>query len=419
MDRRLACAPSALGAILALAAAASIARAQPTCCSPVRIVATSGAGTLAAGNFSNLPFTSGIVLSIDVGAADATCRHAATVPASGFSVPAYCLPALGMTADFIARGCAGGTGEGAGTVWDVHAPCSDADVSVRADTRDDVCDPHALPCRPFSGIADNTRGKIDAVRGNTTCDAPGMQTQLDIPVHAIVWAAGDGSCPDTDGVYDAGTDILVNHFDTLLSLTTASATATFADTNSDGCFHEGNGSNGPITVSGSPASGPCCVPGQAMTLAAAEVVLSGDAPMYDYLLRLKVPMTVTACQPVGSDSCMLPPEDGCSPISCPLVRVVDLPRLYDPNWRIKDWWGPVKRWGPVVAGVGGNILYVPAKVGFAGVGVVATGLTYVASLGSTEAAGAVWSATTGGDYLITPRMVEERRPAAFVGRSGR
>src|SRR5438105_2394224 len=52
----------------------------------------------------------------------------------------------------------------------------------------------------------------------------------------------------------------------------------------------------------------------------------------------------------------------CPATGCPVARVIDVPHYFDPNWRIRDWWGPVKRWGPVVVGVGGNVFYVPAKV---------------------------------------------------------
>src|SRR5207237_6627736 len=141
---------------------------------------------------------------------------------------------------------------------------------------------------------------------------------------------------------------------------------------------------------------------------------------YDYLLRLNVPMTSTAGEPwPGAGSCTLPAEEGCPATGCPVARVIDVPHYFDPNWRIRDWWGPVKRWGPVVVGVGGNVLYVPAKVGFASVGAVATGLTYLGSLGSTDAAGSVWDAAAGGDYVVMPEMVEQRRAPSFVGHASR
>ena len=82
------------------------------------------------------------------------------------------------------------------------------------------------------------------------------------------------------------------------------------------------------------------------------------------------------------------------------------PPAYDPFWWLK---------GPGPLAVVGNVFYLPAKVAFATIGGLATGVTYVATIGDGDAAGYVWRTSTGGDYLITPRMVHEGALPQFIG----
>jgi len=65
-----------------------------------------------------------------------------------------------------------------------------------------------------------------------------------------------------------------------------------------------------------------------------------------------------------------------------------------------------------------NVVYVPAKVVFAAGGAVASGVSYVATLGRPEPTGKIWTTTTGGDYVMTPSMVEGSEPIHFAGSSG-
>ena len=55
----------------------------------------------------------------------------------------------------------------------------------------------------------------------------------------------------------------------------------------------------------------------------------------------------------------------------------------------------------------GNLFYVPAKLAFAALGGLASGVTYVVTIGNSDAARSVWRTSTEGDYLITRRMVAE------------
>lgn len=62
-----------------------------------------------------------------------------------------------------------------------------------------------------------------------------------------------------------------------------------------------------------------------------------------------------------------------------------------------------------------NVVYVPVKVLFAGGGAVASGVTYVATLGRPEPTTKIWKASVGGNYVMTPRMIEGKAPIHFVG----
>ncbi len=62
-----------------------------------------------------------------------------------------------------------------------------------------------------------------------------------------------------------------------------------------------------------------------------------------------------------------------------------------------------------------NIPYFPAKVIFAGLGAVASGVSYVATLGKEQPADNIWDASVKGNYVLTPRMIEGKQPVHFVG----
>jgi hypothetical protein len=281
------------------------------------------------------PFPSGVLTQIDAGAPDGSCKQNAIIPAGGFSVPVFCIPALGFTSQVQTTGCAAGTGDGAGTVWGAAAPCPDADVSRVGDTSDpstNSCGTIGIGCAgavaPGSAGFD-TDGNINTTRGDTVCDsAPGVAVQLDVPVISTTWNAVDASCPDNDLTYNAGTDTLVTQFNFILSPTTATSNADYVDLNADSCSFQGNGpdhvrhctgdlsrpcnNNGHCTgfgtcvdgpIVGSPAAGPCCVPGQATTVVASGIAFTGGAPLYDIVFANQTPSTVSACGAVGSDTC--------------------------------------------------------------------------------------------------------------------
>ena len=308
----------------------------PSPCAPTQIVTQTGAGTLVVATLAAFPFPPGVQTTIDIGTADGTCRHDAIVPAGGFSVPVFCIPALGYTSQVIVRHCEAGGADGNGAVWDAAAPCSDADVSRVGDTSDastNNCGTLGTGCVTAAGGAGNdTGGNIDTTRGDSVCDAAGVHTQLSIPVRSLTWQDNDAEpdCPDEDGVFDEGTDLPITDFNFILSPTTATTNSQFVDLNGDGCSKGGAGpqqlkrcsndhakpcgvmadcpggtcENG--SLQGSPATGPCCVVGQQTTVVASGVAFTGGGPLYDLIFANASPTTITACNaPAALGSCTL------------------------------------------------------------------------------------------------------------------
>jgi hypothetical protein len=301
-----------------------------------------------------------VLTTINVGpATDGTCAHSVTVPAGGFTVPVFCIPALGYTSMVQAQGCESGGAHGGGTVWDGFAACPDAEVSRVGDTSDpadNACGTLSTGCTTAGAGAD-TAGNINTTRGDTVCDAePGVQTQLDIPVLSTTWADENAECPDPDGMFDGG-DLIITQFNFILSPTSRSSIADYTDLNADGCSFAGSGPdhskrcsddfslpcaanincgrcsvstaqrcNAPGVASGcpaaetcvagscvdgplegSPAEGPCCTVGQSTTVVANGIAFTGAGPLFDIIFNNSTPSSITQCNPLptSSDTCVL------------------------------------------------------------------------------------------------------------------
>jgi hypothetical protein len=67
--------------------------------------------------------------------------------------------------------------------------------------------------------------------------------------------------------------------------------------------------------------------------------------------------------------------------------------------------------GSVVA----NIFYIPAKVTYAGLGLMTGGLGYLLSAGRPEVANNIIYPAVRGDYVITPSHLKGERPVIFIG----
>jgi hypothetical protein len=62
-----------------------------------------------------------------------------------------------------------------------------------------------------------------------------------------------------------------------------------------------------------------------------------------------------------------------------------------------------------------NLVYMPVKITYATLGAVTGGLTYALTGGSYDPANAVWVASLGGTYVITPDMLTGQKPVEFAG----
>jgi hypothetical protein len=67
--------------------------------------------------------------------------------------------------------------------------------------------------------------------------------------------------------------------------------------------------------------------------------------------------------------------------------------------------------GTVVA----DVVYVPAKVIFAGLGAVTSGAAYLLTLGDADVSRNIWNSSVNGDYVLTPAMIDGEQPVHFTG----
>lgn len=285
------------------------------CCGAERTTLTSTGGTLRLGGFSPFPMPAGVAAVLDSGPPDDSCRHDVTLPAGGFVVPAFCIPSLFFTAQITPTGCTSGAGVGRGVMWDGNAAgqagVPQADVSKSGDSSDGLCDGAAVPCADRD---QNTLGSIDTTI-STGGDPTKVTTRLDVPVHIRLWVDAAG-CPG-NGVYNpAEGDTPIFDADAVLSPTTATATAQFADKNGDACvlpggsfgFGCGTGALGPCSATGSPRPGPCCQVGDVETQVAAGVSFSNNFPMWDVGFVSSITGSVTSCGSPGADACVFAPD---------------------------------------------------------------------------------------------------------------
>lgn len=68
-----------------------------------------------------------------------------------------------------------------------------------------------------------------------------------------------------------------------------------------------------------------------------------------------------------------------------------------------------------IGSVFANVFYMPAKVTYAGLGLITGGLGYVLSGGSTEVANRIIYPAVGGHYVVTPNHLKGTEPIYFVG----
>src|ERR1700722_11659640 len=62
-----------------------------------------------------------------------------------------------------------------------------------------------------------------------------------------------------------------------------------------------------------------------------------------------------------------------------------------------------------------NLLYIPAKLGYALLGGTGGGGTYLITAGNQQAGNTVWRSALGGDYVVAPQMLAGQQPINFSG----
>lgn len=262
-------------------------------------VTQTAGGTLRVATFSPFDFPAGGSLVEDVSAGDANCVHTTVVPfPGGYNVPAFCVPALGATTLVVQTGCGVGRIDSNGG--------SDFTITEHGDTSETTgCDVHQATC-PATGPAPDSAGRLDVTVGDGLADicAPGAvgNAVATVPVLTTTWVAFNGSCPDSDGSFDAN-DTLLTRFPQTLDFTTDSNTARFADMDGDGCSKSGIGPTGPFTATGA------CInfTTGSVAVGAAGTIFTSAAPIFDLLFASQVPGTLSGPAAPGGSTCAAPP----------------------------------------------------------------------------------------------------------------
>ncbi len=95
----------------------------------------------------------------------------------------------------------------------------------------------------------------------------------------------------------------------------------------------------------------------------------------------------------------------------PNAATATSPQVPQPDQGGVNWSGA----GYGAAALLGNVLYIPAKLVYAVVGGVTGGAGYLVTGGNSQTANTIWRSSLGGDYVLTPKMVEGQQPIHFSG----
>jgi hypothetical protein len=63
----------------------------------------------------------------------------------------------------------------------------------------------------------------------------------------------------------------------------------------------------------------------------------------------------------------------------------------------------------------GNLLYIPAKLVYAVTGGIVGGGSYLVTGGNKQVSDTIWRSSLGGDYVLTPGMIQGKEPVYFSG----
>ena len=264
---------------------------------------------------SPFPIPAGGTIVQDVAAGDANCVHDTVVPfPGGFHVPPFCIAALGFTISIAQSGCGIGRIDSNGG--------SDFSIAEVGDTSSAAaCGLSQGP--PCSVDTDDGALRLDVTVGDgaaDVCASPGQaNAAVVIPTDVVFWADKNFECPDSDGVYDPGTDTLIVSFPQTFDLTTDSTSGDFRDLDADGCCIAGAGPashTNPCNATGAgppTASGSCIdlagldVAGTDVTVVAAGAVGSRN-PVHDITFDMSLPIEMTTSGAFSGAVCTTPPS---------------------------------------------------------------------------------------------------------------
>jgi hypothetical protein len=294
---------------------------------------TSG-GTLKVSGLAAFPFPTGGTVVQDVSAATLpNCVHDTVVPfPGGFSAPVFCIPALQFTVSVTQVGCGVGKIDSNGG--------SDFTVEEVGDTSSPTTCSLGNPTCTVGADADI---QVDVTVGDTVADTCGTGTAnavVSIPVNTVTWNDVLFQCPDGDGMFDGG-DQLVTSFPQFLDFTTDATSGDFGDLDADDCCIAGAGPSSHLNLNGTcvnpgdpiacctgPGTGTCgCEPGGAgpqtgsgscvdltgvdiagadVTTVAAGAIGSDGAPLNDLSFITTLPNAITSSA-FGGAVCGSPP----------------------------------------------------------------------------------------------------------------
>ncbi len=70
-------------------------------------------------------------------------------------------------------------------------------------------------------------------------------------------------------------------------------------------------------------------------------------------------------------------------------------------------------WG--AAALASNVVYIPAKLVYGVLGGLVGGASWALTGGNTQTADTIWRSSLGGDYVVTPDMLQGKQPVHFSG----
>lgn len=249
-------------------------------------------GSLNVDGLPAFPFPAGGTIVQDVAAAGPGCKHSTVVPfPGGFAAPTFCIPALGFSTSLTQTGC------GIGEIDDDGG--ADYTITETGDTSAPIsCSMPASSCPAPPG---DSNVRVDLTVGDSvtdTCTSGDANMIYSVPVFTTTWvdAQAPVTCPDGDGAYDPGTDVLIVSFPQTLDFTTDVSSNSWTELEADGCFLSGAGPAGGFLRTGT------CIDRDtgAVDTAATGVIGSNGAPLYDLSFASLLPNTFSGpAAPLG------------------------------------------------------------------------------------------------------------------------